>query len=154
MACSRTPVIFEWRVSTGGVALAIAATMKIRGLGSDIPAGIIALSPFIDCTLSSKSIDQRDGDDPIVERDTLTFMVSNYFQDNDPSDPFISPIFGDFTGLPPILIQAGNKEVLIDEALRLVSVQKHQISILHWSFSMRGFTSFQCFLTCQTRKML
>ena len=109
---------------SAGVALAIAATMKIRGLGSDIPAGIIALSPFIDCTLSSKSIDQRDGDDPIVERDTLTFMVSNYFQDNDPSDPFISPIFGDFTGLPPILIQAGNKEVLIDEALRLAERAK------------------------------
>ena len=109
---------------SAGVALAIAATMKLRGLGSGIPAGIIALSPFIDCTLSSKSIDQRDGDDPIVERDTLTFMVSNYFQDNDPSDPFISPIFGDFTGLPPILIQAGNKEVLIDEALRLAERAK------------------------------
>ena len=46
-------------------------------------------------------------------------MVSNYFQDNNPKDPLVSPIYGDLTGLPPILIQAGKKEVLVDEALRL-----------------------------------
>jgi len=109
---------------SAGVALAIAATMKLRELGRDIPASILALSPFVDCTLASRSIEQRDGEDPIVERDTLTFMVSNYFQDNDPRDPFVSPIFGDFTGLPPILIQAGKKEVLVDEALRLAKRAK------------------------------
>ena len=87
-------------------------------------SSILALSPFVDCTLASRSIEQRDGEDPIVERDTLTFMVSNYFQDNDPRDPFVSPIFGDFTGLPPILIQAGKKEVLVDEALRLAQRAK------------------------------
>ena len=104
---------------SAGVSLAIAATTQLIESGDDVPARIYALSPFVDCTLSSRSIEQRDGEDPIVERDTLAYMVSNYFQDNNPKDPLVSPIYGDLTGLPPILIQAGKKEVLVDEALRL-----------------------------------
>ena len=84
-----------------------------------MPAGIIALSPFVDCTLKSDSIDRLAGEDPIIERDTLTYMATNYFQANAADDPLVSPIYGNYHGLPPLLIQAGRNEVLVDEATRL-----------------------------------
>jgi salicylate hydroxylase len=104
---------------SAGAGLAIAAAMSLRDEGARMPAGIIALSPFVDCSLTSDSIDRLAGVDPIVERDTLTYMVTNYFQSACATDPLISPIFGDFEGLPRLLIQAGRMEVLVDEATRL-----------------------------------
>ena len=104
---------------SAGCGLSLALTAKLRDGGQELPAGIIALSPFVDCTLKSESIDRLEGEDPIVERDTLTYMVTNYFQETAADDPFVSPIYGNFEGLPPLLIQAGSKEVLVDEAIRL-----------------------------------
>lgn len=109
---------------SAGAGLAVATTMALRDEGIELPGGIFALSPFVDCTLASDSIDRRDGEDPIVERDTLTYMVTGYFQAHDLKDPLVSPIFGDFTGLPPLLIQAGEKEVLVEEATRLADRAK------------------------------
>ena len=109
---------------SAGCGLALALAMKLRDKNDDLPAGIIALSPFVDCTLKSASIDRLEGEDPIIERDTLTYMVTNYFQATAASDPFVSPIYGDFAGLPPLLIQAGRNEVLVDEATRLDRVAK------------------------------
>lgn len=109
---------------SAGCGLALALAMKLRDGGEDLPAGIVALSPFVDCTLKSASIDRLEGEDPIIERDTLTYMVTNYFQANAADDPFVSPIYGDFQGLPPLLIQAGRNEVLVDEATRLDAAAK------------------------------
>ena len=104
---------------SAGCGLALAAAMTLRDAGEKLPAGIVALSPFVDCTLKSDSIDRLAGEDPIIERDTLTYMVTNYFQSAAADDPLVSPIYGDFRGLPPLLIQAGRNEVLVDEAARL-----------------------------------
>ncbi len=104
---------------SAGCGLALAAAMTLRDAGEKLPAGIVALSPFVDCTLKSDSIDRLAGEDPIIERDTLTYMVTNYFQSAAADDPLVSPIYGDFRGLPPLLIQAGRNEVLVDEATRL-----------------------------------
>lgn len=104
--------------SAGG-GLAVATAMSLRDSGIALPAGVIVLSPFVDCTLSSKSIDEREGQDPILDRDILTYMATSYFQSHSASDPLISPIFGDFKGLPPLLIQASKDEGLVDDARRL-----------------------------------
>jgi salicylate hydroxylase len=109
---------------SAGCGLALALAMKLRDGGDDLPAGILALSPFVDCALKSDSIDRLEGEDPIIERDTLTYMVTNYFQATAADDPFVSPIYGNFAGMPPLLIQAGCNEVLVDEATRLDGVAK------------------------------
>ena len=111
---------------SAGAGLAIAAVMALRDAGDKLPAGIVALSPFIDCALKGEAIHRRNGEDPIVEIDTLAYMVSSYFQKHSPADPLVSPIYGDFRGLPPMLIQAGRKEVLVDEALGLEARAKAQ----------------------------
>jgi len=104
---------------SAGAGLALAAAMALRDAGEKLPAGIVALSPFVDCALEGEAIHRRNGEDPIVEIDTLAYMVSSYFQERSPTDPLVSPIYGDLRGLPPLLIQAGRNEVLVDEAIRL-----------------------------------
>jgi len=106
--------------SAGG-GLAVAATMSLRDAGLPLPAGIVVLSPLADNSLASDSIDQREGQDPIVDRDILTFMATGYFQSESARNPLVSPIFGDFSGLPPLLVQAAEREVLVDDARRLAA---------------------------------
>jgi acetyl esterase/lipase len=109
---------------SAGAGLAIAAAMALRDAGDPLPAGIVALSPFVDCALKGEAIHRRNGEDPIVEIDTLAYMVSSYFQTQSPTDPLVSPVYGDFRGLPPMLIQAGRREVLVDEAVQLAERAK------------------------------
>jgi salicylate hydroxylase len=104
---------------SAGAGLAIAAAMALRDAGDPLPAGIVALSPFVDCALKGETIHRRNGEDPIVEIDTLAYMVSSYFQERSPIEPLVSPVYGNFKGMPPMLIQAGRNEVLVDEAARL-----------------------------------
>jgi acetyl esterase/lipase len=57
--------------------------------------------------------------DPIVSLDELMFQASLYVADSDPRNPLISPLYADLTGLPPLLIQVGSAEILLDDSVRL-----------------------------------
>lgn len=104
--------------SAGG-GLAVSTAVAIRDAELPRPAGVLVLSPLVDCALTSPSIDFCEGKDPIIDRDILTYMATGYFQSCSANDPRISPVYADLTGLSPILIQASRKEVLVDDALRL-----------------------------------
>ena len=93
--------------------------MAIRNAGDEVPAGIIAICPFADLTLKGPSVRQFDGKDPAANRDTLTFWGASYFQRHDPHDPMVSPIFGDFRGLPPMFLAASEGEVLFNDTTRV-----------------------------------
>jgi salicylate hydroxylase len=77
------------------------------------------LSPFVDCSLASPSIEVCEGKDPIIDRDILTYMSTSYFQSHQATDPRVSPVYADLGGLPAILVQASRREVLVDDAVRL-----------------------------------
>ncbi len=104
---------------SSGAGLAIALAMAIRNAGDALPAGIIAICPFADLTLSGPSVKQFDGKDPAANRDTLTFWGASYFQRHDPHDPMVSPLFGDFRGLPPMFLAASEGEVLFSDTIRV-----------------------------------
>ena len=123
---SHRPADIVFSGESAGAGLAIAAVTALRDAGDPLPAGIVALSPFVDCALKGEAIHRRNGEDPIVEVDTLAYMVSSYFQKHAPDDPLVSPVYGDLRGLPPLLIQAGRWEVLVDEAARLAERAKAQ----------------------------
>ena len=72
-----------------------------------------------DLTLSGESVRAFNGLDPAANRDLLTFMGASYFQGHDPTDPLVSPLFGDLTGLPPLFVTATQREVLLSGAIRL-----------------------------------
>jgi salicylate hydroxylase len=104
---------------SSGAGLAIALAMAIRTAADPQPAGIAAVCPFADLTLSGPTVREHSGDDPAANRDLLTFMAASYFQGHEPSDPMISPLFGDFRNLPPIFLTATEGEVLFSDTTRM-----------------------------------
>jgi len=102
--------------SGGGLALALA--MALRRAGLPLPAGVIAICPFTDLTLSGSSVMRNSGNDPAAHRDSLSLLAASYFQGHEPTDPLVSPLFGDPTGLPPLFLAAAAGEVLESDATR------------------------------------
>lgn len=103
---------------SAGAGLALALTMVLRAAGDPLPAGLVAVCPMADLTLSSASIRARMGQDPAAHRDTLAGFAASYFQGHDPCDPLVSPILGDLGGLPPMFVTAATNEALFDDARR------------------------------------
>ena len=104
--------------SAGG-GLAVALALALRTAGDPLPAAILAVAPFTDLTVSGPSIRAFNGDDPAANRDLLTFMGASYFQGHEPTDPLVSPLFGDLSGLPPLFVTATQGEVLLSDTTRL-----------------------------------
>jgi acetyl esterase/lipase len=85
-----------------------------------MPAAIVAFSPGVDATRAGESIVTKAEADPLLERASLDHMSSFYVVDQDRSNPLLSPaVTADLTGLPPMLVQVGTNELLLDDARRL-----------------------------------
>ncbi|HPU51074.1 MAG TPA: alpha/beta hydrolase fold domain-containing protein, partial [Burkholderiaceae bacterium] len=112
-----TDILLSGESSGGGLALALVAAL--RDAGEPLPAGVIAMSPFTDLSLSGASIDAQAGRDPSATRAGLTSMAGAYVQRAEPTDPLISPLFADLRGFPPLLLQAATNEGLVDDTTRL-----------------------------------
>jgi monoterpene epsilon-lactone hydrolase len=80
------------------------------------------MSPYADLTLSGESVVDKKALDPLLTPDNLRRRVTDYVADADASDPYISPVQGDLTGLPPMLIQVGSHEILLSDAIRLAAL--------------------------------
>jgi salicylate hydroxylase len=104
--------------SAGG-GLAVALVLALRNSGDPLPAAILSVAPFADLTLSGPSVREFNGNDPAANRDLLTFMGASYFQGHEPTDPLVSPLFGDLKGLPPLFVTASQGEVLLSDTTRL-----------------------------------
>lgn len=106
--------------SAGG-GLAIATAISLRDAGEALPSSIACLSPWTDLTMSGRSIRTRAEIDPMLNLELLNLMASNYTDDSDAGHPLISPLFADMQRIPPMLIQVGSDEMLLDDAIRLAA---------------------------------
>ncbi len=104
--------------SAGG-GLAVATLLALRDAGRPLPSSAFLMSPYADLTLAGETIQANQAIDPILTPDGLRLRVPDYVGGADASDPQISPIFADLSGLPPLLIQVGSHEILLSDALRL-----------------------------------
>jgi monoterpene epsilon-lactone hydrolase len=104
--------------SAGG-GLAIATLVNARDHGLALPAAAFVMSPYVDLTLSGTSIETKAEVDPLLGRELLEPRVADYVAGQDAALDLISPVFADLSGLPPLIIQAGSHEVLLDDAVRL-----------------------------------
>src|SRR5450631_200515 len=104
--------------SAGG-GLAVATLVNARDHGLPLPAAPFVMSPYADLTLAGGTMETKGECDPLLSRESLTARVPDYTAGQDPALGLISPIFADLTGLPPLNIQAGTHEVLLDDAVRL-----------------------------------
>lgn len=99
----------------GNLTLATLLALKDRKL--KLPAGGIAISPATDFTLTSQAL--KTVYDPIISSRTMPEFRDRYLPNIDPRHPLASPLFGDYHGLPPLLIQLGEHEMLRDDAIRV-----------------------------------
>jgi monoterpene epsilon-lactone hydrolase len=104
--------------SAGG-GLAVATLLRLRDAGTPLPSCAFVMSPYADLTLSGDSIADREAVDRTLTPEGLRLRIPDYVAGADAADPFISPVFADLTGLPPLLIQVGSNEILLSDALRL-----------------------------------
>lgn len=104
--------------SAGGN-LILAALMRLSADGASLPAAVVAMAPWTDLSVSGESVARNCRADPYIPANLLRPVADAYLQGADPRAPDASPLFGDFSGFPPMLIHVGSTEVLLDDALRL-----------------------------------
>ena len=104
--------------SAGG-GLTVATLVNARDHGLPLPAAAFVMSPYVDLTLAAETMETRREVDPLLSRELLEPRVADYTAGQDAALGLISPVFADLSGLPPLMIQAGTHEVLLDDAVRL-----------------------------------
>lgn len=104
--------------SAGG-GLTLACALQIRDAGLPLPAGLVLLSPWTDLTLSGASITQNARREILLDPAMLGEAAAAYLGEQDLRQPLASPLFADLRGLPPMLIQVADGEILYDDAKRL-----------------------------------
>ena len=103
--------------SAGG-GLVLSTLLALRDEGAPLPTNAIILSPLADLTYSGESRKFNKHKDPMLPTHRSSEMHQLYIGDSLPEDRFISPVFADFDGLPPILGQVGSTEILLDDTVR------------------------------------
>jgi monoterpene epsilon-lactone hydrolase len=101
----------------GGLTLATLVNLRDQKLG--LPACAVAISPWIDLEGVGTSITARAAQDPMVQKDGLLWMAGLYLHGKDAKTPLAAPLHADLKGLPPILVQVGTAETLLDDATRI-----------------------------------
>ena len=104
--------------SAGG-GLTLATLLALRDRGRPLPTAGIPLSACTDLTLASDSMGSED--DPICSARSMPMFTELYLGEADPRNPLASPVFGTYTGIPPLLIQVGEHEMLRDDSVRVAA---------------------------------
>nr|ADM67447.1 esterase MY09-1 [uncultured bacterium] len=128
---------YRWLLSTGvdparlviagdsaGGGLTMASLVALRDAGVPLPAAAVCLSPGVDAAFAGESMTTKADEDPMITREFLLMVREAFLGDRDPLSPQVSPLYADLTGLPPLLIQVGTAEVLLDDSTRLAERAK------------------------------
>ncbi|OHV20863.1 alpha/beta hydrolase [Rhizobium sp. RMa-01] len=99
--------------------IAIETVLRQKQAAKPLPAAVIALSPITDLTATGGSMTSNADNDPLVGSASIEALRKAYLGNRSPTDPQASPLYADMTGFPPLLLQVGSGEVLLDDTLRL-----------------------------------
>lgn len=103
--------------SAGG-GLTLATMIAARDAGDPLPSAAVLISPWTDLTLSGASMQTRKTADPRLTHEILEVMASHYLGGHDRRSPLASPMFADLRSLPPLLMQVGDAEIILDDTTR------------------------------------
>ncbi|HTT02282.1 MAG TPA: alpha/beta hydrolase [Steroidobacteraceae bacterium] len=106
--------------SAGG-ALVTALLVGARDAGLPMPAGALLISPWVDLACEGRSMSTKALVDPSITREGLLIHAALYLGRQPAETPLASPLYADLAGLPPLLVQVGTAEILLDDALRLAA---------------------------------
>ena len=127
--------------SAGGN-LTLALLLRARDEGLPLPAGAVALSPVADFTFSGDSVQRNDGVDDMFSADLMPALVPVYLpQTALRTHPHVSPLFGDYAGMPPLLLIVGSTELLLDDSVR-VAQRCPSAQLLVWDAMPHVFPGF------------
>lgn len=115
-------IVFMGDSAGGG--LCLAALLALRDQGIRLPSATVALSPWTDLKCTGESLHTKVKLDPFTPGDAWTVFSQHYVGDQDAGHPWISPLYGDLSGLPPTLIYAGDHDVLFDDSTRFAQKAK------------------------------
>ena len=129
---------YRWLVTAGGAVprnvvlagdsaggnLVVAMLLALKQGGEALPAAGVCLSPIFDLALTGDSVTSRAARDPIILASSLQNRATAYRGNSDPRNPLMSPLYGDLSGLPPLLLQCGSEEMLRDDSVRLAAKAK------------------------------
>jgi acetyl esterase/lipase len=138
--------------SAGGN-LALVLLLALRPAGDPLPAAAICLSPATDLAWTGESFQTKAAVDPVFPQGASSPLSARietgYIGSEDPRNPLISPLYGDWHGMPPILLQVGEDEILLDDSRRLanrVRAAGGQATIVVWPHMWHVFQVFAPFL--------
>jgi acetyl esterase/lipase len=113
-------IVFAGDSAGGG--LTVTTCLAARDAGLPLPAAIVAFSPGLDATRTGESMDTKAGIDPLLSREAVQQTGATYLAGADPHQPLLSPaVLADPTGFPPILLQVGANEILLDDSTRMAA---------------------------------
>jgi len=128
----------------GGLAIALMVKLKIEKI--PLPAASICISPWVDLAATGKSIETNKDFDPLVDIEKLNLWAKMYSGDEDLKNPLISPLYANLKGLPPMLIQVSNTEMLYDDAIRLAEKAEEagvEVTLQIWAGLIHWWHLFQ-----------
>ena len=110
-------VIISGDSAGGGLSLALLVALRDRGL--PMPAGAALMSPWTDLSFTGETMESNKAADPMVAIEFISVMAADYIGGGDATNPLISPVYADLTGLPPLHIHVGGDEILLDDSRRI-----------------------------------
>jgi monoterpene epsilon-lactone hydrolase len=134
--------------SAGG-GLTVATLVRLRDRGVTLPAAAVCLSPWTDLAHTGDSFKKNVKIDPFLTPEESKFNASQYLGDEDPRNPLASPVYADLHGLPPMLIQVGTSEILLDDSVRLADRAKREgvdVKLDIWKDMIHVFQAFAAFV--------
>ncbi|MFI6041726.1 alpha/beta hydrolase [Nocardia sp. NPDC051321] len=116
------PSTIAFAGDSAGGGLTVTTCLTARDAGLPMPAAIVAFSPGLDMTRTGESMDTKADTDPLFTRASLEHTGAMYLDGHDPHQPLLSPAtLADLSGFPPMLLQAGTNDMILDDATRLAA---------------------------------
>ena len=112
----RTPAIVG---DSAGGGLTFALALRLRDESLPAPAALVGISPWVNLGTESETYDLYEGVDPLLSRDVAGYFAKRYLAGKPASEPLVSPLFANVVGLPPTLIQVGDRECFLGDAVRM-----------------------------------
>src|SRR3954447_24012832 len=115
------PAVIAIAGDWSGGGLALATLVALRDAGDRLPAAAVAMSPWTDLALTGESLTTRADVDVMIKPDGIRESAATYLAGADPRHPHASPLYAGLHGLPPLLIQVGDAEVILDDSTRFAA---------------------------------
>jgi epsilon-lactone hydrolase len=139
------PANIAFAGDSAGGNLVLAAMLALRERALPLPAVAVLMSPWTDLAATGASYVSRAESDPIHQRSMILALAKNYLGGHDPRDPLVSPLHADLRGLPPLMIQVGDRETVLDDSVMFADKARAagvEIDLQVWDGMIHVFQMF------------